>query len=77
MYCLVTASKHVKNIRAVARQAPITTTELIEAVFSVGPVPRLYNENPRPAEAPLEEDKILVITKRVLNLMKQNGRCSP
>jgi hypothetical protein len=50
MHCLVTAGKHVNNIRALARQPPITTIELLGAVFSVGSAPRLYNEEPRPTE---------------------------
>jgi hypothetical protein len=45
------ASKHVNNIRVIARQPPITTIEkLLEAMFSVGPVPRMYYEDRRPAE---------------------------
>jgi hypothetical protein len=36
MRCLVTAGKHVNDIRAIARQPPITTEKLLEAVFSVG-----------------------------------------
>jgi hypothetical protein len=36
---------------AIARQLPITTVVgLLETVFSVGSVPRLYNEDPKPAE---------------------------
>jgi hypothetical protein len=51
MLCLVTAGKHVNDIRAIARQPPTTTIEkLLKAVFSVGSSPRLYNENLRPAE---------------------------
>jgi hypothetical protein len=51
MRCLVTASKHVNDIRIIVRQPPITTIEeLLEAVFSVGSAPRLYNEDPRSAE---------------------------
>jgi hypothetical protein len=47
---LVTTGKHVNNIRDIARQPPITTIrELLEAVFSVGFAPRLYNEDPGPA----------------------------
>jgi bifunctional ADP-heptose synthase (sugar kinase/adenylyltransferase) len=49
--CLVTADEHVNNNRAIARQPPVTTLEgLLVAVFSVGSVPRLYSENPRPVE---------------------------
>jgi hypothetical protein len=45
---LVTAFKHINNIRAIARQPPITTTEeLLKAVFSAGFAPGLYNEDPR------------------------------
>jgi hypothetical protein len=48
MRCLVTVDKHVNNIRAIARQPPLTTIEkLLEAVFSVGSTPRLYNEDPQ------------------------------
>jgi hypothetical protein len=44
-------NKHVNNIRAVTRQPAITTmNELLGAVFSVGSAPRLYKEDPRPAE---------------------------
>jgi hypothetical protein len=51
MRYLVTASKHVKNIRTIAKQPPIPTIEkLLEAVFSVSSASRLYNEDPRPAE---------------------------
>jgi hypothetical protein len=49
---LVTAGKNVNDISAVARQSPITTIEkLLEAMFSIGSAPRLYNEDPRPAES--------------------------
>jgi hypothetical protein len=48
---LVTAGKHVNDIRDIARQLPITTIEgLVEAVFSVGSAPRLYTEDLGPAE---------------------------
>jgi hypothetical protein len=47
---LVTANKHVNNIRAIAWQPPITTEGLLEAVFSTGPAPRLYDEDLKPAE---------------------------
>jgi hypothetical protein len=50
MHCLLTAGKHVNNIRANARQPPITTVELLGAVFSVGSVPGIYNDDLRPAE---------------------------
>jgi hypothetical protein len=51
MCCLVTDGKHVNNIRAIARQLPRTTIgTLLGAVFSVGSVPRLYNEDPRATE---------------------------
>jgi hypothetical protein len=51
MRSLVAAGKHVNHNRAIARQPPITTTEkLLEAVFSVGFAPRVYSEDPRPAE---------------------------
>jgi hypothetical protein len=51
MCYLVAVGKHVNYIRAVARQPPITTIEeLLEAVFSVGFAPRLYSQDPRPAE---------------------------
>jgi hypothetical protein len=33
---------------------PITRWKLLEAVFSVGPAPRLYNEDPRPPERIIE-----------------------
>jgi hypothetical protein len=50
MSCLVVGGKHV-DIGAIARQQLITTTEkLLEVVFSFGSAPKLYNENPRPAE---------------------------
>jgi hypothetical protein len=51
MSCLITAGKHVNNIRGIARQPPITTLEgLLEAVFPVGSAPRLYSEDPRPTK---------------------------
>jgi hypothetical protein len=51
MRYLVTVGKHVDDIRANAKQPPITTIEkLLEAVFSVGFAPRLYSEGPKPAE---------------------------
>jgi hypothetical protein len=51
MLRLVEAGKQVNAPRTVARQPPITTIEkLFEAVFSVGSAPRLYSEDPRPAE---------------------------
>jgi hypothetical protein len=50
MSCLVTAGQQVNNMRAIARQPPITTIEgLLRAVFAVRSVPRLYSEEPRPA----------------------------
>jgi hypothetical protein len=52
MIYLVTASKHVNSIGAIARQPPISIREgLLEAVFSIGSVPRLYSEDHRQAEA--------------------------
>jgi hypothetical protein len=42
---LVTAGKHFNSIRAIAGQPPITTIELLGAVFSVGPVPGLNKED--------------------------------
>jgi hypothetical protein len=50
MRCLVTAGKYVNDIRAIARQRPITIEKLLESVFSVGSVPRLYSEDPSLAE---------------------------
>jgi hypothetical protein len=51
MRCLVTAGKHVNNIRDIGRQPSITTIEgLLEAAFSVGSDPRLYSEETRPAQ---------------------------
>jgi hypothetical protein len=39
---MVAADKHVNGILAITRQTPITKIELLQAVFSVGSVPRLY-----------------------------------
>jgi hypothetical protein len=51
MHCLVTVRKHFNDIRVLARQPSVTTLEgLLETVFSVGPAPRLYSEDPRPVE---------------------------
>jgi hypothetical protein len=51
MCCLVIINKHVNDIRALSRRPPITTVEkVLETVFSVGSVPRLYSEHPWPAE---------------------------
>jgi hypothetical protein len=51
MHCLVTAGKYVNDIRAIARQPPVTTTEgYLEAMFSVGTASRLYSEEPKPVE---------------------------
>jgi hypothetical protein len=51
MRCLVTAGKRVSNIRAIARQPPITTIEgLLEAVFTVGSAPKLYSQESRSSE---------------------------
>jgi hypothetical protein len=48
---LVPAGKHVNIIRSIAKQSPIITIEgLWEAVFSVGSAPKLYSEDPAPAE---------------------------
>jgi hypothetical protein len=48
---MVTAGKHVTIIQDIVRQASIITIEkLLEAVFSVGSVPRLYNEDRNPAQ---------------------------
>jgi hypothetical protein len=46
MCCLVVAGKHIRDIRAVARQLPVMIEKLLEAVFSVGSVPRLRSEDP-------------------------------
>jgi hypothetical protein len=47
----VTAGKHLNNIRVISRQQSITTMEgFFDTVFSVGSAPRLYSENPGPAE---------------------------
>jgi hypothetical protein len=54
MRCLVTVGKHVNNIRAITRQPPITIKELFGAVFSVGSVRSIYNEDPRPTQWNLE-----------------------
>jgi hypothetical protein len=55
MRYFVAAGKHVNHIRAIARQQPITTIEgLLEAVFSVESAPRLYSEDPGPAEESIE-----------------------
>jgi hypothetical protein len=51
MRCLVTAGKHINDIRDIARQSPIATIEkLLKAVFSVGSAPRLYGGDTRRAE---------------------------
>jgi hypothetical protein len=51
MHCLVTASKHVTNNQAIARQLLITAVEgLLEAVLSVRSALRPYSEDLRPAE---------------------------
>jgi hypothetical protein len=51
MHYLVTAGKHVNDIRAIARQPPIKTMEKpLEVVFSVGSDPKLYSEDPKPTE---------------------------
>jgi hypothetical protein len=51
MCCSVTVGKQLKNIRALAMQPLITTIkELLRSVFSVVFAPRLYDEDPRPAE---------------------------
>jgi hypothetical protein len=42
--------KHVP----VATNTQATIQELLETVFSVGPAPRLHNEDPRPAEGMTE-----------------------
>jgi hypothetical protein len=56
MHCLAAASKHVNNIRASASKPPVTTIgKLLKAVFSVRSSPRLYNEDPRPAELELRK----------------------
>jgi hypothetical protein len=48
--CLVTAGKHVNNIRAIARNPPITTIEgLLKAVFSVSSAPWPHTEDSRRA----------------------------
>jgi hypothetical protein len=48
---MVTAGKHINNIRAIARQPSITTIEeLLRAVFSFGSVQKLYDQDPRPAQ---------------------------
>jgi hypothetical protein len=44
--CLVEAGKHVNNIGDFARKLPITTIELLEAVFYVASVLMLYSEDP-------------------------------
>jgi hypothetical protein len=46
MRYLVTAVKRFNDIWAIARQPSMTTLAgLLEAVFSVGSAPRLYNED--------------------------------
>jgi hypothetical protein len=54
MHCFVTARQtrsHGNDTRTIARQPRITTTEeLLVVVFYVGSAPRLYSEDPRPAE---------------------------
>jgi hypothetical protein len=54
--CFVTAGKHVNDIRATARQPPISTIEeMLGAVFTVGSAPELYNEELRPAQLEFRE----------------------
>jgi hypothetical protein len=49
MRCLVADGMHVNDIRGIARQPPITTIgKLLETVFSVVSVPRLYSEHRAP-----------------------------
>jgi hypothetical protein len=48
------AGKHVNDIRDIARQPSITTTEgLLEVVFSIASTPGLYSEDLRQAELQL------------------------
>jgi hypothetical protein len=51
MLYLVTAGKHVNNIRDIARKPLINVVEgLLEAMFSVGSATWLYSEEPRLSE---------------------------
>jgi hypothetical protein len=54
MRCLVTAGIHVNDIRAIAWQPPVTIEGLLEMVFSVLSVPRLYSEDLRPADCAVQ-----------------------
>jgi hypothetical protein len=48
MCFFVMAGKHVNNIRAIARQTPLTTIEgFLEDMFSVEFSPRLYSKDPK------------------------------
>jgi hypothetical protein len=59
---LVTAGKHVNNIRVIARQPPIAKIKiLLEAVFVVGCAPRIYCEDPRPDEC----SSVQAVKKRI------------
>jgi hypothetical protein len=61
MCYFVTIGKHVRDIRAISRQPPITKIErLLDAVFSVGSAPMLYIEDPRPAECSSVERRKIV-----------------
>jgi hypothetical protein len=51
MRCFVTAGEHVNNIRAIARQPSMTTIQdLLQAMFPVGVVSGIYNEDPSSAQ---------------------------
>jgi hypothetical protein len=51
---LIARQRLDKHIPA-AMKTQATIEELFETVFSVGPAPRLYNEDPRAAEGILEK----------------------
>jgi predicted benzoate:H+ symporter BenE len=65
MRCLVTAGKHINDIQAIARQPPIITEGIWEAVFSVGSAPRLYSEAPRQAESSAVQLSTWLVSERV------------
>jgi hypothetical protein len=71
MRCLVTAGKHIRNIRTIARQPPITEIKgLMEGAFSFESAQRLYSEDRRPAAsiAILDKAKPDIESIRGLNL---------
>jgi hypothetical protein len=76
VHCLVTAGKHVKSVRAIVRQPPITKLKrLLEPVLFIRFTRKVYSEDPRPAKCILFESQ--PVKRRLESWRKIDARLEP